>query len=270
MSSCREANQFFRSYLNRGAIGSTGSWVTISRALYDYFSFLEAHELSWRDVDRGERKDLVAAYRDYCFNTAELARSTVRNRLVYICAFYEYVLQKHWVSRVPYEMEIRHISASPRYLAHVDASGGKRDVRSVMPIKHKDLPKFLTKDHALDLLRAATNPHHRMIIRTALLTGLRREELASLPLAYVLNAPSATRGERNLRLTLDPGDGTGMKTKGSRKRQIVLSYNLMNDLQHYAKHYRGERASMSKVAAATAGPARVGARARRGDQWGPW
>jgi hypothetical protein len=66
MESCRPANEFFRFYLLRGAIGSKKSWINTARALYDYFSFLQTHDLRWDDVSRGEQKPLVAAYRDYC------------------------------------------------------------------------------------------------------------------------------------------------------------------------------------------------------------
>lgn len=65
MRSCWEANAFLRYYLMRGAIGSRKSWEPTGRAMYDYFSFLEVHDLSWDDVARGEGKNLVAAYRDY-------------------------------------------------------------------------------------------------------------------------------------------------------------------------------------------------------------
>jgi hypothetical protein len=72
MESCSQANQFFRYYLLRGEIGSKQSWPSTGRALYDFFSFLQAHDLDWRDVDRGEAKSLVAAYRDYCLVTCGL------------------------------------------------------------------------------------------------------------------------------------------------------------------------------------------------------
>ncbi len=71
MESCVVANQFFRHYLLRGAIGSKKSWPSTGRALYDFFSFLQAHELEWRDVDRGEAKSLVAAYRDFCLRACK-------------------------------------------------------------------------------------------------------------------------------------------------------------------------------------------------------
>ena len=68
MESCVPANDFLRYYLLRGAIGSTKSWPSTGRALYDFFSFLQAHDLDWRDVDRGEVKSTVAADRDFVHN----------------------------------------------------------------------------------------------------------------------------------------------------------------------------------------------------------
>ena len=102
LESAVEANQFLRHYLTRGKIGSEQSWPSTGRALYDYFGFLEAHGLHWSDVDRGEEKSLVAAYRDYCLKDVKLARNTVRQRIHYICAFYDYALREGWVDRLPY------------------------------------------------------------------------------------------------------------------------------------------------------------------------
>ncbi|EPM82382.1 phage integrase site specific recombinase, partial [Pseudomonas syringae pv. actinidiae ICMP 19068] len=49
----------------------------------------------------------------------------------------------------------------------------------VMPRRPKALPKFLNMVDIKALLAAALNPHHRMMMRLALHTGMRREELAS-------------------------------------------------------------------------------------------
>src|ERR1700730_3123405 len=165
MRSCWEANEFLRYYLMRGAIGSKKSWNPTGRAIYDYFGFLEAHELSWDDVDRGENKILVAAYRDFCFEVAKLARNTVRQRVLYVCEFYSFAKRQGWIRNLPYEYEERHVARSRGFLAHVNASGGKQGVRSVMPRLHKDLTKFLTKEQVKALLGAAKNPHHHMLIR---------------------------------------------------------------------------------------------------------
>lgn len=247
MESCVPANQFFRHYLLRGAIGSKRSWPSTGRALYDFFSFLQAHELDWRDVDRGEAKSLVAAYRDYCLAACKLAPSTTRQRLHYICKFYEFALKKEWVKRLPFAHEERSVRRAQGFLAHVDASGGKAMANDVMPRRNKPLPKFLSMVEIKTLLAAAENPHHRMMMRLALHTGLRREEIAAFPLAYVLDPNRAKRTERNLRIHLDPFDGSGMVTKGSKPREIYVSCQFMAELYRYVTKVRGQRSSLSKV-----------------------
>ncbi|MBX8473169.1 tyrosine-type recombinase/integrase [Pseudomonas cichorii] len=247
MESCVPANQFFRHYLLRGAIGSKRSWPSTGRALYDFFSFLQAHELDWRDVDRGEAKSLVAAYRDYCLVACELAPNTTRQRLHYICKFYEFALKEGWVKRLPFAYEERNVKRETGFLAHVDASGGKAMANDVMPRRPKALPKFLSMAEVKALLAAAENPHHRMMMRLALHTGLRREEIAAFPLAYVFDPDKAVRTERNLRIRLDPFDGSGMVTKGSKPREIYISRQFMAELYRYVTKLRGERASLSKT-----------------------
>ncbi len=244
MESCTQANQFFRHYLLRGDIGSKESWPSTGRALYDFFSFLQAHDLDWRDVDRGEAKSLVAAYRDYCLVTCELAINTTRQRLTYICKFYEFALEKGWVKRLPFSHEERTVKREKSFLQHVDASGGKALVNDVMPRRHKSLPKFLSMSQAKSLMAAADNPHHRIMIQLALRTGLRRNELATFPTAYVFDPDKAGRTERNLRIRLDPFDGSGMETKGNKVRNIHISRKFMTELYRYVTKLRGERASL--------------------------
>lgn len=246
MESCSQANQFFRYYLLRGDIGSKESWPSTGRALYDFFSFLQAHDLDWRDVDRGEAKSLVAAYRDYCLVACGLAQNTTRQRLTYICKFYGFALDKGWVKRLPFGHEERTVKRETSFLEHIDASGGKALVNDVMPRRHKPLPKFLSMAQIKSLLAAAENPHHRMMIRLALQTGLRRNELATFPVAYVFDPDKAGRTERNLRIRLDPFDGSGMETKGSKERDIWVSRKFMAELYRYVSKVRGERASLGK------------------------
>lgn len=247
MESCVQANQFFRNYLLRGAIGSKRSWPSTGRALYDFFSFLQAHEIDWRDVDRGEAKSLVAAYRDYCLVTCELALNTTRQRLTYICKFYEFALKQAWVTRLPFDYEEHSVKRETSFLEHIDASGGKVLANDVMPRRHKALPKFLSMTEIKSLLAAVENPHHRMMMRLALHTGLRREEIAAFPLEYVFDPDKAGRTERNLRIRLDPFDGSGMVTKGSKPRDIYVSRKFMAELYRYASKIRGERSSLSKA-----------------------
>jgi integrase len=212
--------------------------------LYDYFSFLQAHELSWVDVDRGEKKTLLVAYRDYCFRVAKLARSTVRNRLLYVCEFYEFAVRQKWIARLPFDYEVRSCGRVRSLLSHLH-TGRHAVARDVMPRSHQSHPRYLSVAQVKILLGAASNPHHRMVLRLALGSGLRKEELATFPLAYVFN-PDRNTQSRNIRIHLDPRDGHGIKTKGSRERAIFITRGLMRDLHQYTVHYRGERASSSQ------------------------
>ncbi|WP_025126773.1 tyrosine-type recombinase/integrase [Pseudomonas sp. PH1b] len=251
MESCVPANQFFRHYLLRGAIGSRRSWPSTGRALYDFFSFLQAHEIDWCDVDRGEAKSLVAAYRDYCLVACELAPNTTRQRLHYICKFYEFALKEGWVKRLPFAYEERTVRRGTGFLAHVDTSGGKAIANDVMPRSHKALPKFLSISEIKSLLATVENPHHQMMIRLALHTGLRRQEIATFPLTYVFAPDKKVRTERNVRIRLDPFDGSGMVTKGSKPREIYISRQFMAELYRYVTKVRGERASQNKTSQIT-------------------
>ncbi|MEQ7921285.1 site-specific integrase [Xanthomonas sp. WHRI 1810A] len=246
MESCTQANQFFRYYLLRGDIGSKESWPSTGRALYDYFSFLQAHDLDWRDVDRGEAKSLVAAYRDYCLVTCQLARNTTRQRLTYICKFYEFALGKSWVKRLPFGHEERTVQRGSTFLEHIDASGGKALVNDVMPRRYKALPKFLSMAQVKSLLEAIENPHHRIMVQLALHTGLRRNELATFPVASVFDPDKIGGTERNFRIQLNPQDGNGMETKGSKERYIWVTRKFMSKLYRYVSKVRGERSSLGQ------------------------
>ncbi|MNJ32001.1 Tyrosine recombinase XerD [compost metagenome] len=174
-----------------------------------------------------------------------MARSTTRQRLHYICKFYEYAQTQGWVIRLPFSYEERTVKRESGFLAHVDASGGKAMANDVMPRAHRTLPKFLSMDEIKALLGAAENPHHRMMILLGLQTGLRREEIATFPLAYIFDPDKTGRRERNIRICLDPLDGHGMLTKGSKARDIYVSRRFLSDLHRYVVQVRGERSSLS-------------------------
>lgn len=245
MESCVPVNDFLRYYLLRGAIGSTKSWPSAGFALYDFFSVLQANDINWYDVDYREAKSIVASYRDYCQKECKLAVSTVRQRLHYICKFYEHAVKKGWVGNLPFTLEERKVNPEAGYLDHVDASGGKTMANDVMPRAHRVLPKYLDMDEIRALLHAAENPHHRMMILLGLQTGLRREEIATFPLAYIFDPDKADRRERNIRICLDPYDGHGMLTKGRKARDIYVSRRFFSELRRYVIQVRGERSSLS-------------------------
>lgn len=244
MASCTPVNEFLRASLFRGEIGSKRSWESTGRALYDYFSFLQAHDLHWQDVDRGEKKDLVTGYRDYCRDTCNLAISTIRQRVRYVCEFYEFSLKSKWTEKVPYNEVPRTIKSRSLDSDHYSTTSKIVLMKDVLPVLTKSLPRFLRMSEVKELLTHARNPHHRMMIRFALHTGLRQDEIASFPTAYVFNPEKGKKTSRNIQIRLDPRDGTGIRTKRSKVRDIYISRRFMIELYAYLTKVRGERATL--------------------------
>lgn len=249
MRGVEAANRFLRHHLTLGKFGSKKSRCPVGYALYSFFGFLEAHDLDWHDVRADEDHSMVAAYRDYGIDTLGYGNSTIRQYLNVVCEFYKYALKQRWVAALPFGYEDRVIPIPKEDqgpLAHVDASSGTVSVPDVTPKKKRTLVKFLSKDEVIRLIAAADNPHHKMLIRLGVQTGLRREEIATFPLAYVFDPTG--RPESNLRVPLNPFDGHGIKIKGSTEdAAIYVSRALMQDLWFYSIHTRGERAKMSQV-----------------------
>nr|WP_256735266.1 site-specific integrase [Variovorax sp. dw_954] len=244
MTGCDPVNEFFRHHLLRGTIRSNRTWDGAGRALYDYFSFLQAHELEWNSTKQAGRKDLLAAYRDYSFQIAAHRESTVRQRLSFLVAFYEYSQSAQLIEHLPFRLEMRR--AAPRgdaFLGHIGRTDVGVRTADVVPRSKRGLPQFLSRTQTQALLAAATNPHHRMLIQMAVQSGLRRAELATLPVDIVVNPQGISK--RNIRIELDPAAGGGQKTKGSKRRSIWISKSLMTDLWQYVAHHRSERAGVA-------------------------
>lgn len=240
MESCEPVNCFLQHYLLRGRIASKNSWAVVGRALYDFFGFLEAHELSWLDVDRdGSQRTLVAGYRDYCTDTIKLALNTVRLRLLYVCEFYQFAHSRGWIRKLPFGLEERRRFTSASFLAHARGRASA-NVPDVMPARRPKPIQFLSRSQIDALMAAPANVHHQTLLRLALHTGLRREELATFPVAYIFDPDKAGSTSRNVRVFLDPEDGHGIRTKGMRYRDIFITRRFMKELAMYVKHHRSE------------------------------
>lgn len=240
MESCVPVNRFLQYYLLRGRISSRNSWTVAGRALYDFFGFLEAHDLAWQDVDRdSSQRSLIAGYRDYCTETIKLALNTVRLRLLYICEFYQFAHARGWIPRLPFEREERRLFTSTRFLAHAKGRAITQ-VPDVMPTRRPRPIRFLSRAQIEALLAAPANIHHQILLRLALHTGLRREELATFPVAYVFDPERTHSTSRNVHVFLDPEDGHGIRTKGMHCREIFMTRRFMKELATYVKHHRSE------------------------------
>lgn len=247
MQSVTAANQFLRYHLiHRGRVASRKSWATLSQHLLDYFRFLEDKNWHWRTPMRGGVGPL-SSYRESCIAERKLHPRTVNQRLTTITRFYRYALTVGLIDELPFRDEKVFVTVAGNELVHL--TGRRRQVTTpdVMMRLAREAPKYLPSDQVRALLKAATNPTHRLMIRMALQTGLRREELATFPAGYVFDPAPAASSRRSVSVYLDPMDGHGIKTKGGRPREIRMSKDLMADLWSYRIHRRQQQISKAST-----------------------
>ncbi|MCK7550676.1 tyrosine-type recombinase/integrase [Marinobacter goseongensis] len=230
--------------IKRGRVESKKSWETYGKALYQFFGWCEANAIDWRDVGNDREATILAEFRDWNLSEegGSLAARTVNARLRLLCAFYRYACNRGWVESIPYDMETITVSQPKGFLAHVDASGGERVSADVMLKTPRTVIRVLSKHQSLDLLNAIDNPTHKLIVRLALTTGLRREELATFPLKYVIDPATYSKHRSFIRVNLDPKD---MAIKRKQARGIDVPRTVMEDLWQYVINERHRLESIS-------------------------
>lgn len=220
-----EAHEFLKHHLlMRGRVQSHKTWDTYGRALYDYFGFLEAADLDWRDSLANASHSIVASYRDFAFQSGN-ALATVRLRLTVIVKFYEYAERKRWIEALPFDFESITVSKPKGFIAHTDRSGGKTVTTSVMPKTTKRPVEILTETQVKHVLLKPSHLTHRLIFRMALQTGLRNEELRTFPKDLLQNPAGLgfCKGHEAVKIT----------GKGSHERTILIPEGLYKALWDY-------------------------------------
>ncbi|MCK0165782.1 tyrosine-type recombinase/integrase [Marinobacter sp. S6332] len=222
--------------LKRGSVQSRRSWETFGRDLCDYFEFIEANGFDWRELDHRNHETLLALYRDVSFDRFNLNASTVNRRLHLVIKFYQFALKQGWVSTLPYDLETVRVKQTKGFLAHTDTSGGYAVKPDVLLKTTPTRIKVLNKEQVDELLKTTKNKTLRLIVRLALLTGLRKEELLTIPVHYI-SAPQSISARSHVVVELDPQE---MSTKGDKPRTIHVPISLMADLWDYVIHERHE------------------------------
>lgn len=225
--------------LHRGRVRSRKSWAAYGQAMYDYFGFLEARELDWRDGQYDENHSIVAAYRDWSVETIGLSGGTVNYRLRIIIRFYRYAHEQGWIDQVPFDIEEVIVGRPKGFLAHIDKSGGVRRSPDVLLAEKKPVIKVLTREEIRKLLEGTKhNVTIHNIIRMGLQTGLRKAELLTFPRKYVTNPAHDNTHRSMIRVNCDPRD---TELKGNKPRSIDVPRALMERLWDYCLHERHQR-----------------------------
>lgn len=224
---------------HRGRTRSPGTWELYGRHLYDFFSFLEANRLYWNQQQTPGKSSVVAHYREWAVKRREVG--TVNDHLGTVERFYQWCQQHKLIDELPWDLEEVRVSPHEDMLSHVSARGATQEVSD---IKFRELEKpleLLNVDECVNLLDVLKpNPTHYRMTHFALATGVRVDELISLPASVVINP--ASRDSRDLRtgqvvqkmffaITLDPNV---MRIKYAKERDVYVTRATMQALYDYA------------------------------------
>lgn len=105
----------------------------------------------------------------------------------------------------------------------VDVLGNEwEEFRLKRPRREKKIPQVLSQEEALRLIEVPKNMKHRMILKLAYATGLRRAELLNLTLKHIDSTRNVIRV---------------IKGKGNKSREVPAPGSLIQQLREYYKYY---------------------------------
>jgi integrase len=222
------------------------------RHLYDFFSFLEANCLRWDQKQSPGKPSVVALYREWAVRRRQVG--TVNDHLGTIERFYHWCQYRELIDELPWDLEEVRVRTRAGMLRHVSVRGASREVSDVKFREFEKPLELLNVDECVSLLDILKrNPTHYRMTHFALATGMRVDELISLPSSVAVNP--ASRDHRDKRtgkvvltimftIKLDP---TVMRTKNSKERVVYVSRATMQALYDYAMINRTAALRVAKV-----------------------
>ncbi len=229
-----------------GRIGSKKTWEKYGRDLYDFFAFVRANNIDWTKHPTAGFPGPIDRYIEWSKGTLELNNNTINSRVRLVLRFYKWALQQGHVQSLPFD-EIK-VSTPNRttFLTHVEANPKVTTSSDVLLKGIEPVIELLTKSQLVICLDSLTNPTHRLILEVITRSGLRQEEVRTLPEKYIFDPArrrDLTPGQMLL-IKLDPHE---MNTKGSKERVIEIPHSLMEDLWWWSVRNRPARAALNKA-----------------------
>jgi integrase len=221
--------------LVRGRTRSKQTWRTYGEVLYDWWQTIEANGWAWDGVSPGE----ISAYRNRMLEGVSdhtgraYARSTINLRVRVLALFYRWCRAKGLIRSVPLlstDLALGRSRPAP-FLAHIDASGGRQAVNELTVRDVRPLPKALPAE-TIRRIMAGMATRDRLIAEWAVLTGMRRHEIAALHIAMLPRPDKETFPALPLvpiRLEV---------TKGGKVRQVYPPLPLIDRTHAYIREER--------------------------------
>ena len=225
-----------------GRIGSKRTWEKYGQDLYDYFAFVYANKVDWKLRPKYGLPGPLERYVEWSKGTLGLGNNTINGRVRLVIRFYKWALKSKLITSLPFDEISVPLPGMNSFLSHVEANPGiVSSVDVLLKGKEQELD-LLTKDQLAVCLETLLNDTHRLILEVITRSGLRQEEVRTIPEKYIFDPRrrrDLTPGQM-LMVVLDPRE---MKTKGSKERTIEIPYSLMEDLWWWSVRRRPARAS---------------------------
>lgn len=220
-----------------------------SRLLH-YKYFCECHNIDWLDFS-GKRPSNRPTYKYYRYliNDGSKSASVINQYTGLIYKFYEFV-SKYWhaidMERVDSVSRINFLINAPNSTINLERNkrsltrptGGVKPVPIGYVRDDGENLRPLSSEQLKELTNIISSKQwsavETLIIRTAILTGARKQSILTLRLKhleYFVEQNKSADGS----YTLHAGPGTGIDTKFDKKQTLFIPKKLANDLIVYAK-----------------------------------
>lgn len=216
--------------LHRGRARSARTWASYGYAFQSFFGRLEISGRRWDETPQIGIPSVLADYRTWANGQQGHVDATVNARLDILVTFYRFAHRHGWISKLPFDFEEHLVTRKSELLAHAVATPAKKQVADVKFRTSRPMVKLLSSSQAKLFLSALSNKTHQLMATLQLATGIRAEELVSLPASYVVDPATRPDVKHMFPVILNPRD---MRTKGSIARTIHVPRKIMAMLWAY-------------------------------------
>jgi len=230
------ANAWFR-YLWKRYSPKTVS--TYAYSLFDFFQYLEALEICWKDVDddtllsyRRCQELSDSAHKKLHNGTRKLARNTIQSRVVTVGRFYRYATNNGYLEKFPLTVEKlqwqRPLDAN--FLAHLGGVQVTEIPIAAYRYSTQAAPiKSLPHETVWEWITSVTNERDRLMATLLYQTGIRREELV---LWRVSEIPEPSQESDTAGVQFE------ILGKGRKKRLVRITPGNFAQLRHWLDYSR--------------------------------
>jgi site-specific recombinase XerD len=234
-----EPNAFLaRLSLVNGRTSSTSTWRSYAYQFADWLSFCEKIGVQWRHVTELN----IATYRNILASESSpqinrpLKRSTINHKLTVICQFYRFAHRKGWVDLLPFELGAARIPYSADLTRQAEPNCRVLAGNNLRLRELKEELRIPSRQEVRHFIKSFRTWRDQLIAEIMWLTGMRSEEVCSLPLDVLPEDPGSIENETvAIKIT----------GKGQKRRAVLLPVRLLRSIDRYVHMERWRRVHSS-------------------------